>query len=665
MNRKARRAAHKEAAKGNTSNAILRPHEIAPTTAAALIGLGDFQRAEGRIDEAIDSYLRAIEVKPDAMDAHNGLCVAFLVQAKYAAAASHLEQVLAFRPDYATGHNTFAAALIGLGNHTRALDSVLRAMKLAETQESKLLFMLCMHWMNAVPDSAEVRALMVRAISEPWGRPGDLTRHSLKAIRADSEIAEGIARAAKAWPARLTAGELYGPSGLDAVSRHPLLRCLLVNAVVNDLAMERYFTSARFALLHSVSAATPQTPDAIDDALEFHCALARQCFLTEYVYAQTDDEAALLEALRAALTEALRRNDPVPASWLAAFAAYAPLDSLQADSLLLGREWPAPVDAVLQQQVREPAQERVLHATMPRLTPIEQDVSVLVRDQYERNPYPRWVKGAPASRTDTIDRRIRSRFPLSGFRNLGRTGGVDILVAGCGTGQQLIEVAQGIADARVLAIDLSLASLGYAKRQIEAMGLRNVAYGQADIMELGRLGRSFDVVDCGGVLHHLGDPMAGWRVLVSLLRPDGLMRIALYSELARQHIVAGRAFVEGRYGDTAEEIRRFRQDVVALPGDHPAERVMASPDFFSISECRDLVFHVQEHRLTLPQIKAFLAANGLELLGFEIDQHVMTRYAGRFPDDMARTDLDHWHAFEQQHPSTFMSMYQFWVQKQG
>ena len=44
-------------------------------------------------------------------------------------------------------------------------------------------------------------------------------------------------------------------------------------------------------------------------------------------------------------------------------------------------------------------------------------------------------------------------------------------------------------------------------------------------------------------------------------------------------------------------------------------------DFYSTSECRDLLFHVQEHRMTLPQIKAFLVAQELQFLGFEIDPH--------------------------------------------
>jgi len=43
----------------------------------------------------------------------------------------------------------------------------------------------------------------------------------------------------------------------------------------------------------------------------------------------------------------------------------------------------------------------------------------------------------------------------------------------------------------------------------------------------------------------------------------------------------------------------------------------------------------------------------------------MRRYAERFPDDPAQTNLAHWHAFEQDNPDTFIGMYQFWLQKAG
>jgi len=49
--------------------------------------------------------------------------------------------------------------------------------------------------------------------------------------------------------------------------------------------------------------------------------------------------------------------------------------------------------------------------------------------------------------------------------------------------------------------------------------------------------------------------------------------------------------------------------MAADPGD-PLREAMRLDDFFSLSECRDLLFHVQEHRFTIPQ-----SGDALDALG--------------------------------------------------
>jgi len=88
-----------------------------------------------------------------------------------------------------------------------------------------------------------------------------------------------------------------------------------------------------------------------------------------------------------------------------------------------------------------------------------------------------------------------------------------------------------------------------------------------------------------------------------------------------------------------------------------------SPDFFSTSECRDLIFHVQEHCLTLEQIESFLSESELDFLGFELDPQKLQWYRNRFPEDPAAINLRNWARFETDNPDTFSGMYQFWVQK--
>ena len=90
---------------------------------------------------------------------------------------------------------------------------------------------------------------------------------------------------------------------------------------------------------------------------------------------------------------------------------------------------------------------------------------------------------------------------------------------------------------------------------------------------------------------------------------------------------------------------------------------MSFADFYSLSELRDLLFHVQEHGMNLPQIARFLSENRLQLLGFNQPPHVLQRYGAQFPQDSAMIDLALWDRFEAENPRTFVGMYQFWVQK--
>lgn len=142
------------------------------------------------------------------------------------------------------------------------------------------------------------------------------------------------------------------------------------------------------------------------------------------------------------------------------------------------------------------------------------------------------------------------------------------------------------------------------------------------------------------------------------------MRLGLYSERARQTIVAARKFIsEHGYRATADDIRRCRQDLLSLEKGAPFKPLTLLRDFFVTSGCRDLLFHVQEHRFTLPQINEAIGNFGLNLVEFSLAPRVIKRYTERFPEDKARTNLDYWNQFETEFPDTFAGMYMFWLQK--
>ena len=147
--------------------------------------------------------------------------------------------------------------------------------------------------------------------------------------------------------------------------------------------------------------------------LGFFCALAQQCFINEYIFACTDHENEQAGCLRALLVDALGSGAPIPTLWLAAVAAFFPLASLPAANLLVERRWPAAVAQLVACHVREGQEEQQLQASVPRLTTITDGVSLAVKQQYEENPYPRWMKASPVGKSTTIEAYLRQLFPLA------------------------------------------------------------------------------------------------------------------------------------------------------------------------------------------------------------------------------------------------------------
>ena len=470
-------------------------------------------------------------------------------------------------------------------------------------------------------------------------------------------MGEAMRRASKVWPNRVPIDQLLGDAGIAAIGDDPMLLYMLQSVPPRNFELERVLTSLRLSLLD-----TAGTGEPVEQlTLGFCCALAKQCFINEYVFATTPDEDAKVERLKITLGDTIKSGAAIAPLSIAAIAMYQPLLAVAGAQTLLDRTWPPPVDDVLIQQLREPAQELALRSLIPRLTPIEDDTSQRVRQQYEENPYPRWVNIAGGIKPVPLDNFLRGRFPTAAFTPLGKSESLDVLVAGCGTGLQAAQTAQGCQGARVLAVDLSLTSLSYAKRKTPPRLSDRIEYVQGDILKLGTIGRTFDLIEASGVLHHMRDPFEGWRILLSLLRPDGIMHLGFYSEVARGDVVAARSFIAQRgYVSTPEDIRRCRQDLQQTP----LSSVSRFSDFFSTSECRDLLFHVQESRMTIPAIKEFLDAHALKFIGFDFKEAAAREFFALFSNaGWSMSDLGKWHALELKYPNTFADMYQFWVQK--
>ncbi len=394
--------------------------------------------------------------------------------------------------------------------------------------------------------------------------------------------------------------------------------------------------------------------------LSFTCALAEQCFMNEYIYSFTSEETIAINKILDRCSNCVINDIDI-----SILACYFPLYTLidRIPSLKSIKSTFHGFEALIKLQILEPIKEKKLSESILKLGSIKNDISKKVKSQYEENPYPRWrygryVKQKKFSSISIINHEIKPNV-ISSY-NVSKK--LDILVAGCGTGNQLLQ-AQIFKNAEIIGIDLSLSSLSYAKRKLDELDIKNVKLVQMDILEINLLHRKFDIILCSGVLHHMQNPLIGFNALLGALKSNGFMKLGLYSELARQDVVAAKKYIETNgMKSTEKDIRLFRQRVIEGISDE-IDSLKLTTDFFSMSMCRDLCFHAEEHRFTIDQIEEIMSLNKLNFLGFMLPKSVKSIYNNYFPEDKRQTNLYNWQSFEEKHPHTFRGMYQFWVQR--
>jgi len=235
-----------------------------------------------------------------------------------------------------------------------------------------------------------------------------------------------------------------------------------------------------------------------------------------------------------------------------------------------------------------------------------------VRDFYERMPYP-----APLTNlNEHIDLyknplRRRAEFHLIWPDQRPREN-QEILIAGCGT-SQAAKYALREPDARITAIDVSDASLRHTRALQRKHNLENLELHKLPIESVSELGRSFNLVVCTGVLHHLPDPDEGLRALRDVLRPDGAMRVMVYARYGRAGIYMMQEYCRLlEIHSSASDLRSLATTLDALPKDHPIANVLRRANDFRRPEAMaDALLHPQDRAYSVPEMYAWLDRCGM------------------------------------------------------
>ena len=657
---------------------------LKPDLAEAYFNLGNTLQELGRLEEAVASYSQAILLKPNLAEAHNNLGNVLKKQARFVEAKASYSQAIVLRPNFALAHSNLGNALQELGRLEEAVASYNQAIALSPNlaeahsnlgvvlQELGRLEEAVASYSQATalkPDYAQayvnlgiaVKKLLFNS-SNPWlytplthlltsgnfVRPKDVAGSILSLIKHDTQIKHLPIGENFAFTLNETLSIIRG---LDKLL---LLHHLMRVCPLPELQFENFFVSLRRSLLKNL-----YELEVFEELVYFLSTLSIHCFTNEYVYFECVEEGHLVDELQADIFQTIEQSGQPDVIKILCLASYRPLHQYDWCQKLKSLDG---LKEVRKRLIDEPLLEKKIAKDIPVLGEISDDVSNRVRKQYEENPYPRWVKLGISIKAKTIAA-VCDELNLKLYsENIQDVFAPSLLIAGCGTGQQSIEAASRISNCQVTAVDLSLASLAYAQRKSSALSFTNIDYLQADILHLHKIGKLYDIIESAGVLHHMDEPMVGWRILVDLLKPGGLMKIGLYSELARRHIAEIREEIKKLGIGTSEtEIRNFRQ-LLAESSNKNHQLLTDSTDFYSLSTLRDLIFHEQEHRFTIHKIKTCLDELGVKFCGFE-NEAALSDFRGLHGSGADIYDLNLWHQFEVRNPQAFAGMYQFWCQK--
>jgi tetratricopeptide (TPR) repeat protein/SAM-dependent methyltransferase len=617
----------------------------------------------GRLDDAEESFKKAISIKPDFIEAYYNLGNCLQELGKLKEAEKFYKIAIEIKPDFAEAYCNLGLTFQALGQPDDAFVATINSLKIKPLFEARNHFVEISKALTPQAWDHALSQIVITALRQPWGRPSDCVQFACRLLKTNEQFSNFLD-----WSLNINKQNSLQDIPLNSISKnefdfHALLNATLTSTLIPDITLEACLANIRRYLLKVTSSTSLQELHNVE-VVDLYCSVAQQCYINEYVYFQSEEEISQSIRVRDLLTKSLQENQKTPAVWVITTACYFPLYSIKDSYKLLDQLWSDDIKNILVQQIQEPLEELSLRSSLPVMTSIENQVSMEVKSQYEDNPYPRWVRLPQDSNKKYLNSYMQSKFSSSGFRRLIDDRNLEVLIAGCGTGQHPIGVFQIIQCSKILAIDLSMASLAYAKRKSIELGIESIEYAQADILKLKNIGRTFDLIESSGVLHHLENPLEGWEVLLSILRPNGLMKLGFYSALARRDIERVRNLINRScVGSSPKEIRNYRKYLLESKSFEDYGFATSSLDFFSTSACRDLLLHVEEHLFNLNMFDKFIKEHGLRFLGFEIDRSVIQSYKERFPADPSATNLELWQLYEEEYPDTFSGMYQFYVQK--
>ena len=627
--------------------------KIEPNHLNSIFRLGSLFAQLNNFDKAKFFLKKTIDIKPSHSKAYNNLGIVFNKQKEHEKAKFFFEKSIEINSNNEEAYNNLGLTLFELGDFENSMHKYHKAIKINPNHK----------------DAIKNICILFRQFNINFSK--SLNKDELKKLflilyrRDDIEHKDIFSNAKKILLNEKNYFHLKEVFNLDKIIEKDFVKKLindelflliLQKSLVSDISFEKMLNKIRYEVLSSLF---EKNSNILKIYLEFVISLSEQCFLNEYCFYKSREELNWIKKLKISCKDKNKINELE----IAVLGCYIPLFSFEpiVKKLLTYRSKNKLFNNLINMQIKEPLEEKNLIEDIKTFESISDSISEKVRDQYEENPFPRWRYTYNKTQSNSLVI-VNNQIRPNKIETNDKFDNPNVLIAGCGTGKQVF-IAQNYSNAKILAVDLSKKSLAYAKRKVEESKIENVEFLHADILNLDKLDKKFDIIECIGVLHHMNRPLEGLKVLINILKPNGLMKLGLYSEIARKNIKqAKQLIVKKNYKNNYEDILSFRQEIMREKENDLLKKIPQRLDFYSTSGIRDLLFHVKEHRFTLLQLSEIISKFSLEFLGFS-DSDIKKKYSNFNSKDKKNILLQDWHKFELENQNVFLRMYNFWVKK--
>ncbi len=612
--------------------------------------LGAIQNELKNYDKAIYYYDKIIKINKNFADAYYNLGIIYKKIYKIDKSIYNYNKCIEINSKKFEAYNN-------LGNIYRDKDDIEKAVKnyliCLEINSNYLIalqnFGICLQNYNLNNQSEIVNKHIINLLEKDnILRPVDIIKSLINYLYLNLEFKE-IIENAEILNKKYTIEVL-----INKILNEKIFILLLQITPIVDLKIEGFLKFLRKEILLNISLIKNTNL-----ALDLVKIIAKQCFINEYIYTTEQVEEIAIKKLDKEIENALKKNNYSKLVLkITCLATYKSLNNYKWSNKINNLH---EISDLVNQQINEPELELSLKKEIISRD-INDGISVKVKNQYESNPYPRWTKISLNNTPDNVINYANKRKLSIEIEEIKKWDNINVLVAGCGTGQHAITTATKYKNSFVTAIDLSSKSLCYAKRKADELDIKNIEFIEMDILDLKNYSKKFEIIESVGVLHHMKEPITGWQILSNILKPNGLLMIGLYSEKARQHIKRIRSIIKNlNYEINEKNIKLLRNEII-ITDTEDNNLIKDSTDFYSLSALRDLLFHVQEHTFSIPQILQIINKLDLKFCGFE-NKYVLNLFKKIYKNKEDVYNLKLWNKFESNNQRIFAGMYQFWCQK--